>query len=322
MWRSNVRWGSIDTSPPEGMFKHETGAYFKTPSQPAAELERDDEQTPDEAVEQKRLDGRDHDHDREYDETNERRPELGAKSIRQQQVRENANKEQQRRLSGIRFVPKQQETQPANFRSRLSSISGALQHPRRLLGASQSRTGRQSRPASALAEAAPATNSAVQITTTSESPEPRSERHQSQEGSDEGRASPNQFDYEQQQRFLSSSSGRRLSQLFLPQVPPSAANLLAAGQDPYAAAVVGELIPSHLLGLYGQTQTSPGGHRASWADASLFARLNQARASIDSAAASAHRRHSLDSRKYQPKSMFPPTNSPNSPHRVSSGARR
>lgn len=308
MWRSNITWGSIDLSPPEGMHKHETGAYFKTSSQPPPPPPTDIEAQQQQPSQPQ--DNQDKQADRQLKQTDEssseRQREESAKRARtrsQQDTTDRNRKGRQRRLSGaIRFGQKQQEAPPssgANFRSRLSSISGALQKPRRLLSIGSSASHAQATP-----------NAAVQITTTSESPEhcahhSKDDEDEGKDGGggddddsdeDRGRSSPSQFDFEQQQRFLSSSSGRRLSQLFLPQVPPSAANLLAAGQDPYASGVVGELIPPHLLGLYGQTQASPvGGHRASWADASLFARLNHARPSLDSGA---QRRHSLDSRKY------------------------
>lgn len=74
-------------------------------------------------------------------------------------------------------------------------------------------------------------------------------------------------------------------------------------QDPYAS---NELIPPHLLGLYGQPplvvgaagQQNAGGHRASWADVSLFTRLANVRPSLDSGYQGAGQmRHSIDARK-------------------------
>lgn len=286
MWRGNISWGSsIDTSPPDGMHKHETGAYFKTSSsnQPAADDDDDDDA---EQQQQQRA------AEVEVEAEAEPEVEIAAPPPPVASGQRDAPKRRQRRPSGIRFALKQQEAPSSNFRSRLSSISGALQKPRKLLSIGSS----QSAGSAAAAAAATTTQTNVQITTTGapESPERGRQADQlsaASSGDRDAESSSHLSDYEQQQRFLSSSSGRRLSQLFLPQVPPSAASLLAAGHDPYAAAVAGELLPSHLLG------AGPGGgHRASWADASLFARLNHARASLDSSAA--QRRHSMDSRKY------------------------
>lgn len=141
-----------------------------------------------------------------------------------------------------------------------------------------------------------------------------------------------------QPRSLSSStSGRRLSQLFLPQVPPQMALDRLNQLDPYAANCPNELLPPNMLGLFGQaplvgTNCGPSGlslcssmnldhtqsmqvaaaaaaasmlgHRNSWADASLIGRLtNVGRPSLDSTGyhhsqTNRLRQHSFDARKY------------------------
>lgn len=201
-------------------------------------------------------------------------------------------------------------THHPGFRSRLSSISGALQHPKlakRLFSHHQDSISEQHQ--------AP-----IQITTTSiDSPQ-----HHSQAGGSSGGHHQDGGDNQSggggsgrvgggigggggwadqlEPRLMSSSSGRRLSQLFLPQLP----NNPMLSQDPYAS---NELFPPHLLGLYGQPPLVGGSmspasaalsaQRASWADISLFGRLSNVRPSIDSAFHSGQVRHSFDARKYK-----------------------
>lgn len=191
-------------------------------------------------------------------------------------------------------------THHPGFRSRLSSISGALQHPKlakRLFSHHQDSVSEQQHQAP------------IQITTTSiDSPQHhQAGGHQDGEtqsgGGGSGRVGGGAGGWAEQlePRLMSSSSGRRLSQLFLPQLP----NNPMLSQDPYAS---NELFPPHLLGLYGQPplvggSVSPSSaalsaQRASWADISLFGRLSNVRPSIDSAFHSGQVRHSFDARKY------------------------
>lgn len=206
----------------------------------------------------------------------------------------------------------QPHAHPQGFRSRLSSISGALQHPklaRRLFSSSSSGANEHH-------EQQP--SAIVQITTTSiDSPQHSAAGGSASEPGAGNKHEPS--DDFQQQPFAPthsrpSSSGRRLSQLFVPQQLMLGQHpmLLSQLQDP------NELIPPHLLGLYGQPplvggaagcaqagglammgqpNCSPGGHRASWADISLFGRLTNVRPSIDSTFAGQLTRHSFDARK-------------------------
>lgn len=290
MWR-NVSWNSTDSALPDGMHKHETGAYFKTPSlqsagssqsgtrrqdsldsigkaRPATPLREDaDEPWPGRAG---------------ADEASGGQQLTGARL----QVRRPRFKEApaERRAGAGQPPPANKQVAgpaPQGFRSRLSSISGALQHPKlaRRLFSGHHEPGEQQ-------HAAP-----VQITTTSiDSPQHAGPADGPGEpaGAHPGAGEP---------RLPGGASGRRLSQLFLPQMGQNA--LLNQMQDPYASH---ELIPPHLLGLYGQPPlvagaSSPAGHRASWADASLFGRLSNVRPSIDSAFQSGQMRHSFDARK-------------------------
>lgn len=307
MWR-NISWNSTDSCLPDGMHKHETGAYFKTPSIQSA----GSSQSGGTGANFKKQDS--------LESTGAGVPGSGPTAARMRPttppvvvaaeeaalVKGAINKQPSleadepiRRPTQVRR-PRFKEPTPAStnkqvshasssnqppqgFRSRLSSISGALQHPRRLLFSGHQA---ESTDAGRLA-------SSVQITTTSiDSPQ------HAKTGA--GHAGGAHDDHQAMEAAAAASrAGRRLSQLFLPQI--SQTNLiLNQMQDPYAN---NELFPPHLLGLYGQPPlvagaASPGGHRASWADASLFGRLSNVRPSVDSAAfQSAQMRHSFDARK-------------------------
>ena len=246
----------------------------------------------------------------------------------------------------------QQHQQQQGFRSRLSSISGALQHPRltrRLFSGGSGGSGapltlEQQHLQQQQQQQQQNDTKTVQITTTSiDSPKhqlasPRAgDPNGSGLASGSGNTGPKHEDAEghtlpgsqSSAHPRHSSSGRRLSQLFLPQQLMLSGQhpiLLNQLQDPYAA---NELIPAHLLGLYGQPPLvgtivggpGPGGgcsgggpgaslgagvQRASWADISLLGRLANVRPSIDSAFASSGglggltsqlARHSFDARK-------------------------
>lgn len=370
MWR-NVSWGSMgaaDSSTlPEGMHKHEPGAYFKTPSihsagsaqsgagpaysaqspppqrfsnvgleslsgAESAQLQLEELQlAPLESLPaDEELDEQSRASSKQFSPESSTKARLGPQVARtigsakpqHSQTRRQRFREEQRqvlsqtasgltmggsskqqaggqaagnRLAGSQPNQHQQQQAPMNerpqqgFRSRLSSISGALQHPKltkRLFHHGEH--GEHRTP--------------IQITTTSiDSPQ-----HQAR-ASEFGQAgSDSEHNPEQPQplepRLTATSSGRRLSQLFLPQL---ANNPMLAGADPYAN---NDLIPPHLLGLYGQPPlvggaASPGGpagmaHRSSWADISLFGRLSNVRPSVDSAFHAGQMRHSFDARKY------------------------
>lgn len=312
MWR-NVNWNSTESNLPEGMHKHETGAYFKTPSiQSATSLQSENErdqtstesapvrnQTANQAEPLEQIDLGQVTPSREFT-----RPKLAlSKRQRLQQQQQQASKTMTPPSS------KQQAAAPPthNFRSRLSSISGALQHPKlakRLFSNHHQHQQPQSSDGQPAVELA-SNHAAIQITTTSiDSPQHHFGANQQQH--------QQQLDdqHELQAKLAHSSSGRRLSQLFLPQQMNANNPMLA--QDPYG--LNNELIPPHLLGLYGQPPLVGGamlnsagssvatGHRASWADISLFGRLSNVRPSIDSAFHSTQMRHSFDARKYPPNS--------------------
>lgn len=207
---------------------------------------------------------------------------------------------------------------PAGFRSRLSSISGALQHPKlakRLFSNSNNNQEHHSNNTSTEVHHAHQ-QAPIQITTTSiDSPQHHQPASQLQ-SHDSTAAEPafySSVEHEPRQ-LMSTSSGRRLSQLFLPQL---ANNPLLLNRELEAAYAPNSdtLIPPHLLGLYGQPALAGGSpgvvgggcgqHRASWADISLFGRLSNVRPSIDSAfhstgggAGGSQMRHSFDARKY------------------------
>jgi len=224
------------------------------------------------------------------------------------------------------------------FRSRLSSISGALQHPklaRRFLGGLSGALEQQSQNGGQWSQ----NGTTIRITTTSfDSP-----RRQSGESENCNNGKQNEHPEgvgvemaaAPSSHSRPSSSGRRLSQLFLPQQLMMGGQhpiLLNQLQDPFSS---NELIPPHLLALYGQPPlvgpTSMGGpgamssvsslmlgqpgsgpasQRTSWADISLLGRLSgSVRPSIDSTLASTAcggfgsltsqlARHSFDARKY------------------------
>lgn len=290
MWR-NVSWNSTDSSLPDGMHKHDPGAYFKTPSIQSGASSQSGGQGA----------GRRGD----SVESCSRGPRPGTPPSREERQeawpapsqagtqRPRLRDPAARQLSsGPAPAPpaapaaatgggagKQQAAGP-NFRSRLSSISGALQHPKlaRRLFSGHHEPGEPSQQQ----------QQTVQITTTSIDSPQHNQNHEAHEPEAAGRPAG------------ASSSGRRLSQLFLPQMGQSPI-LLGQLQDPYAC---NELIPPHLLGIYGQPPLvggaagSPAGHRASWADVSLFGRLSNVRPSIDSALQAGQMRHSFDARKY------------------------
>lgn len=324
MWR-NVSWNSGDSNLPEGMHKHEPGAYFKTASvqlssEPViksidelpvqAELREEEEDEGggegdgakvDEVTEE------------ENEQTNwraltkpSRATQRVAASQQRQQHQTTANKERHtcfkaRQLSSCSkgqpmatrtgAPPSQSQGQhsqhaPQGFRSRLSSISGALQHPRlaRRLFSGALATDHSSEQS--------LSTGPIRITTTSiDSPQ-----HTVGDSSTEETASqpPSVFGatLELTRPATSSSTGRRLSQLFLPQ-------LTNLPQDPYGLTT--ELVPPHLLGIYGQPPlvgAFGGAHRASWADISLLGRLTSMRPSLDSAFhGGGQMRHSFDARK-------------------------
>lgn len=276
MWR-NVSWNSTDSSLPEGMHKHETGAYFKTaapdsapascrPASPGALEEEPVEEAP----------------------SREPAPrQQSAGSERQQRkLRETQrNSSNSSASTAATSRPMSSAAQPANFRARLSSISDALHHPPRL--AKRLFTGAHHQQHQQEESQAP-----VQITTTSiDSPQ-----HLGAPGAGQLDGHPLQ---EHARPML--SSGRRLSQLFLPQLGAH------APVDPFGQAP--DLFPAHLLGLYGQPplvgggvgpSLGAGGPRASWADISLLGRPANVRPSIDSAfhgPSAGQMRHSFDARK-------------------------
>lgn len=293
MWR-NVSWNSTDSSLPEGMHKHETGAYFKTPAgelarRPASPVGALDEKQsgPEEgsgseqvAAERQQLPG----------EKSRRGHQSGRLSQRASSNSSNSTQGRPATSTG--------SSHPANFRARLSSISGALQHPPRLakrLFAASHHQEEAHQPVP------------VQITTTSiDSPQ-----HQPALGP-HPYPHPHPHGHEQSSEHARAplASGRRLSQLFLPQLNQ------ALQVDPFGQ--TSELFPAHLLGLYGQPPLigggsgatsamlnglpmGAGGPRASWADISLLGRLPNVRPSIDSAfygPAGGQMRLSFDARKY------------------------
>lgn len=287
MWR-NVAFNPTNepASFPEGMHKHETGAYFKTPSIQSAGSTQSGEAraaTPTDEIEAGSA--------RELKADEQLRAKQRRLKLKGRQLSANAAK--------ANFGQPPATGPNAGFRSRLSSISGALQHPKLAKRLFSHHNNEQAAASDQQAQAP------IQITTTSiDSPQHQasaanpnlcaSDGH-AQSLSDGAAAAP-------EQRLLFSSSGRRLSQLFLPQL---ATNPML-GQDPYTN---NELIPPHLLGLYGQPPlvggaASPGGlslgagaHRASWADISLLGRLSNVRPSVDSAFHSTQMRHSFDARK-------------------------
>jgi hypothetical protein len=344
MWR-NISWNSTDSTLPEGMHRHETGPYFKTPSmqsggssqsaagsqgppvilcaneaaqqQPQQQQQQQQQQQPDEAAGQTIKRG-------SFETTSHQSQVSGSSMVelagsagirsprhsesisepevspgqRQQHVTRRARfKETPRQMSSSAGQQQRQTSQQGGgapghhhgFRSRLSSISGALQHPKlaRRFFSGHSETSDQQQQAST-----------VQITTTSiDSPQHGGRAEPGQT------AAPNCYPQSEppaEPRPLTSSSGRRLSQLFLPQMGQNP--ILNQMQDPYAS---NELIPPHLLGLFGQPplvggvgQSSPGGHRSSWADTSLFGRLSNVRPSLDSGyQGTGQMRHSFDARK-------------------------
>lgn len=278
MWR-NVSWNSTDSNLPEGMHKHETGAYFKTPSiQSATSSQSGTEPKQQNEPELAEL--------RPIQDTS--RPQKPSASKRQC-LRESQHRQPPIGNSSQAKLPASQTTSNSHgFRSRLSSISGALQHPKL---AKRLFSHHQPDQAGELGQAP------VQITTTSiDSP---------QHGTGPADEGP-------ELKLSHSSSGRRLSQLFLPQLLNANNPMLI--QDPYG--INNELLPPHLLGLYGQPPlvgsslpagVNPAtGARASWADISLFGRLSNVRPSIDSAFHSGQMRHSFDARKYSPISSLHP----------------
>lgn len=328
MWR-NVSWNSTDSSLPDGMHRHETGAYFKTPSiksgtsgsvqavQPGAKQEQQPPPPPPDATPHQgssagevepasgarqpedEPDAEPPVSDEAQWQASGRRKGRGSGGGRQQQ--------QQQPTATSASAATKQHHQHQGFRSRLSSISGALQHPklaRRLFSGHHGDSADHQHHQPTTAHLAP-----IQITTTSiDSPQHgRSSSPTGGVGVSAATAADNtsgSFEAPASARLTSSSSGRRLSQLFLPQLANNPI-LINQMQDPYAA---NELIPPHLLGLYGQPPlvgtggaggaSSPGGHRASWADVSLFGRLSNVRPSIDSAfQAAGPMRHSFDARK-------------------------
>lgn len=360
MWR-NVSWNSTEpTSLPEGMHKHETGAYFKTPSIQSATSSQSgggavsgtmisagaatNHSNSTESIGGggggQMVGGRSitpTDEIAEEPSMNESEPAImsttaskGAhttagpnKPVVVEQQQTNTRKMRRFKESGRQSSAagkssnfnnpnssKQQANNEASssssshhpgFRSRLSSISGALQHPKlakRLFSHHQD----------SISESQQHHQAPVQITTTSiDSPQHNQSsnnagHHQVEFDNQSGGGSGSGTRWAEQlePRLMSSSSGRRLSQLFLPQLT----NNPILNQDPYAS---NELIPPHLLGLYGQPplvggSVSPasaalGAQRASWADISLFGRLSNVRPSIDSAFHGGQVRHSFDARK-------------------------
>lgn len=312
MWRSNISWSSsADTSLPDGLHRHEPGPYFKTPSIQsagssqsgggAAGGERPASPPAGQSAEETRPP------QPPPPATEPAPPSLPA----QRRARFATTTSSGDSGGGERRAAAQQQPNrtaaaaPHGFRSRLSSISGALQHPklaRRLFSGAHNEDQQQHQVP-------------VQITTTSiDSPSQQNqlaedaplELSPASGGAGSGRPTGS----------ATSSGGRRLSQLFLPQIGPNQI-LLNQMADPYTS---NELIPPHLLGLFGQPPLvagaacaggaacaaggggatcliGPSGHRASWADASLFGRLSNVRPSVDSAFASGQMRHSFDARK-------------------------
>lgn len=360
MWR-NVSWNSTDSSLPEGMHKHETGAYFKTPSiqsatstqsggtisvhhpvvtqnsaqnstesmvyggaaagsgrpvTPTAEEEEEPEH------QQQHVNLQQQHSSPATNTTDSRQQQRSTKSAargsnaRQRGVLKDSSGPHVRAATGSQaaIIPPALATGTGahhqGFRSRLSSISGALQHPKL---AKRLFSGHHEQNESNINQQAP-----IQITTTSiDSPLhlphsagllPTSGGNNQQHHltlSEGGHSSSDSRSFFSalsadhvgpEARLMSSSSGRRLSQLFLPQLTTN------LNQDPYAS---NELMPPHLLGLYGQPPLvggagglgPVGGHRASWADIGLFGRLSNVRPSIDSAFHSGQMRHSFDARK-------------------------
>lgn len=361
MWR-NVSWNSNETSLPDGLHKHETGAYFKTPSiqsattegscelqqaatgacSPAEDGSRADERTKQpsgtrtaaaSAAREERTGSA------SSASARQRNPRLKDSSHKQQaSLIRSANDTQKHQPAGGKSTtaPANQhhQQQPHGFRSRLSSISDAL-HSQKLTKRLFSGGTHPETTTHEPHKQPPPQQQPIQITTTSiDSPQHSQQQQQQQSpscssadrqqttGMESDEHLFHQYHQQQQQHHhLSRASGRRLSQLFLPQVT-SAPTLL--GQDPYAPG--NELIPPHLLGLYGQPPLVGGGgcgggsstsggssfvgggqHRASWADTSLLGRLSNFRPSIDSAAyhggpgsGAGQVRHSFDARKYSP----------------------
>lgn len=351
MWR-NVSWNSTETNLPDGMHKHETGAYFKTPSIQSAssshstatggapvatidstaagaaastvassraispEISIDEEPEPEVSIESLSAAATESKKQRNprLKDSQKQASMMGRSLADVKQPTSTTNSNNNNKSSS-----QQQPQQHGGFRSRLSSISDAL-HSQKLTR----------RLFSSISHQEPSTSSSsqhqqqqqnelrapIQITTTSiDSPQHQPASNQSSsiitgmEATDEHLF--HQYHQLQAARPLTSgSSGRRLSQLFLPQVS-NAPTLL--GQDPYAS---NELIPPHLLGLYGQPPLVGGSstssslnhqHRASWADTSLLGRLSNFRPSIDSAAyhSGGQVRHSFDARKYLSLYFYP-----------------
>lgn len=283
MWRSNVSWNSTDSSLPEGMHKHETGAYFRTAAGEPAQSCRSG--SPSALEEEPSEDVASSEPHAPPSQAKNRQQAAGSdRSRRKLRESQRNSSNSSASIAATGRPVSSSVAQPANFRARLSSISDALHHPPRLAkrlftGAHQQQHNQahQQHHEESLAP--------VQITTTSiDSPQ-----HQAGDG---------HGPQEHARPML--SSGRRLSQLFLPQLGAHAPN------DPFGQAP--ELFPAHLLGLYGQPPLvgggsqalGAGGPRASWADISLLGRLANVRPSIDSAfhgPSAGQMRHSFDARK-------------------------
>lgn len=366
MWNvRNLSWNSSDSGLPDGMFKHETGPYFKTPSiqsggassthsvtdptttNPPSETKRSSlgypQQPTDKGTDSTELqaqqpasssanrrwrssettiDKSSYSHQsvstsssppksHQQQSSTSRQPKRPAK------VKHTADNATQVQHSSSRTRqdsdPESSRQHQSNlkhaqgFRSRLSSISGALQHPPRGLAKLLNLNGGSSHQDSCSNEPIA---SHIQITTTSID-SPKRDRRLSGGRTGSERELSDSGSQQHPPRFTSSSSGRRLSQLFLPQMPP---NILLQQQqqqlDPYVSP--NELLPPHLLGLFGQPplvggslgdfpSACPSGvRRGSWVDAGLLGRLVNIRPSLDSAihVSGARLRHSFDARKY------------------------
>lgn len=362
MWRSSVAaWQSIEsTQLPDGMHKHEVGAYFKTPSNPSATSEPigvDVDVASETIGSSSTMEANSGGGGRSGEQPHHSGVVLeGSSTSSSMETSGGAVAKTQRRTrfkqppASVAPISQPQTTSTnqttttgkANFRSRLSSISGALhvvepkQVAKRLLSGSSAtnQMAQQQRPPvritttsidSPTRTALERDGSATETTEQNLSSIAQSAGATMPVGSEnELGGSTNELPMSHETR--PSTSSRRLSQLFLPQLGHSPSLLLNQMQDPYAPS---ELIPPHLLGLFGQPPlvggvaaaaaaaatvagsnaasgsctplgvgAGAGQHRASWADVTLFGRLSNVRPSVDSTFGAHTARHSFDARKY------------------------
>lgn len=326
MWRGGgVSWRSSDSSLPDGSHKHQPGPYFKTGPQAVQQQQQHPQQLPQQQ----------HSGKLTCDEEPAAAANLPASEAGAELMEPSAGAAGAR---GRRCAPAS-PAEGGKFRARLSSLSAALQQPprlaKKLLFAASSGQHQSQNPNPNQTQNQNPNQSGqaqVQITTTSIDDSPRrsaASRLHSVGGSRES-ASSRSGSLADGGGQLGAAAGcatgaaasrpanRRLSQLFLPQLPPSV--LLQQQQhDPYAPVANELLLPPHLLDLFAGNQaplvgpggqpadlqhaaaTGGAGQRASWADITLLGQLAAVRPSIDSAAfhQAGPARHSFDARKYQ-----------------------